>query len=759
MSSSPQTDNLLDTDSATRWKSLLKDNLRPDWVKEIDDFETEIRLKKQGKIDDKVFAETRLRHGVYGQRYDNGKRHDGKIDRPIPFPSQDVFKGPATFWDAPGMLRIKIPYGGMSLEQMRELADLAEEYSDSICHITTRQDVQLHFIHIEDTPTVFRRLAAVGITTKEACGNTIRNITGCPIAGVCQDESFDVTPYADAAFEFLLGHPDAQDFGRKFKISFSGCDDKPCALAGIHDIGFIAKVKNENGVERRGFKMLVGGGLGAVPYQAKIFDDFIPEAEILPIMQAICRVFTVHGEKKNRNKARMKFLIADWGLEKFKDEVQKNRAELPFDPRWMGFLNHLEDKEEETFVKAAKNAGLSQDGDADFKNWFATNVVPQRQKDFYTVTISLPLGDITSNQMRDLANVAQKYVPNTIRTSVEQNILLRWVKGSDLVLLYHDLQQIHLADIGAGSILDITACPGTDTCKLGISSSRGLAAVLKEQMAEKFVTMDSAVKNLHVKISGCFNSCGQHHVADIGFYGVSRKIGNYLVPHFQLVLGGTMANNAESYGLAVMALPSKAIPKTLDRLLETYLKERQGDESFQNFITRKGKVELKTLLNDLVAVPDYATDPTYYVDYSDVREYSKSDIGIGECAGEVVSLADFGLKAAEREIFEAQLLLDGKDYHAATDKALLAMLSAAEGLVKNKNPFITGREQLISEFKTRYCDTKIFYDPFAGDRFANFFFKALDAKSNDASADRARQSLEEAQLFIEAAHSCLARAE
>lgn len=757
MTSSPQIDSLLDTDSAKHWKSALKDLIRLDWAKEIDDFETEIRLKKQGKIEDKVFAETRLRRGVYGQRYDNGKRHDGKVDRPIVFPSQDVFKGPATLWDAPGMLRIKIPYGGMSFSQMLELANLAEEYSDSICHITTRQDVQLHFIHIEDTPTIFRRLAAVGITTREACGNTIRNITGCPIAGVCQDESFDVTPYADAAFEFLLGHPDAQDFGRKFKISFSGCDDKPCALAGIHDLGFIAKVKSENGVEKRGFKILVGGGLGAVPYQAKIFDDFVPETEILPLIQAICRVFTVHGEKKNRNKARMKFLLADWGLEKFKDEVQKIRSELPVDPRWTDFLNRLEDKEEETFVKAAKNAGLLQSDDTDFKNWFATNATSQRQKDFYTVTISLPLGDITSNQMRALAEVAKKYIPDTVRTSVEQNILLRWVKGSDLVSLYRDLRQIHLADIGAGSILDVTACPGTDTCKLGISSSRGLAAVLKEQMAKKFIAMDSAAKNLHVKISGCFNSCGQHHVADIGFYGVSRKVGNYLVPHFQLVLGGTTANNAASYGLAIMALPSKAIPKTLDRLLETYLKERQGDENFQSFIARKGKVELKTLLNDLATVPDHATDPSYYVDYSDVREYSKSDIGIGECAGEVVSLADFGLKAAERDIFEAQLLLDDKNYGAAAEKALNAMLSAAEGLVKNKNPFVTGRERLVLEFKTLYCDTKIFYDPFAGDRFANFFFKALEAKSNSSTADGARQSLEEAQLFIEAAHSCLAR--
>lgn len=756
MADDTTTTSLLDTPSARHWRDRLKSAIPAEWAKEIDDFEAEIRLKKQGKIEDRVFAETRLRRGVYGQRYDNGKRHDGQAERKIVYPAAGLTKGPGTEWDAPGMVRIKIPYGGLTLGQLDALAEVAEEYSDGILHVTTRQDFQIHFVHIEDTPAIFRRLAAVGITTREACGNTVRNVTGCPIAGVCGDETFDVTPYADATFKFLLGHPDAQDFGRKFKVSFSGCADKPCALARIHDIGFIAAEKAEGGHVKRGFQMLVGGGLGAVPYQAQVFSDFVPAEEILPLTQAICRVFTVFGEKKNRNKARLKFLLADWGLEKFRDEVMKERAKLSNDPRWTSYLRGLPEPGDEETVNTRKSAPLAS-SDPECAQWLKTNVMPQSQDGFSTVTVHLPLGDLTSNQARDFADVARKYSCEDLRTSVEQNVLLRFVRNDDVPQIYQDLKRIGLAETGAGALIDVTACPGTDTCKLGISSSRGLAAVLKERLAEKFFALDEAARRLHIKISGCFNSCAQHHVADIGFYGVGRKVGNYLVPHFQLVLGGSTRENASAYGLAVMAIPSKAVPSAVDRLVGTYLGERTGNEDFPAFVARKGKAELKKLLNDLTEVPDHATDPSFYTDFSDVREYSKSDIGIGECAGEVVNPSEFGLKAAEREIFAAQVALDAGDPAGAVSKALAAMNAAAEGLVKNKNPFVLGTDHVADEFKKLYCDTGIFNDPFAGDRFANFFFKAR-SEASSPRVDLARQRVEEAQLFIEAAYACLGRA-
>src|SRR5436190_13040392 len=299
----------------TTWKDRLQGELPPLWENQIDDFEAQILLRKAGKIDEKVFAETRLRRGSYGQRYDNGQRHDGLATQKLPYPP--LTKGPDTYWDAPGMQRIKIPFGGLNPEQMVVLAELAEEYSDGICHITTRQDVQLHFVHIEECPQIFRRLAAAGITTREACGNSVRNVTACPLAGVCRTETFDVTPYAKAIAFYLLGHRDTQDFGRKFKIAFSGCEHEACALVSIHDLGGIAKIQDG----KRGFAIYVGGGLGAVPHNAKLMFDFLPEEEVLPIARAIGRVFARLGEKKNRNRARLKFVVQKLGLDEFKRVV------------------------------------------------------------------------------------------------------------------------------------------------------------------------------------------------------------------------------------------------------------------------------------------------------------------------------------------------------------------------------------------------------------------------------------------------------
>src|SRR3954465_6260333 len=273
------------------WEEKLRDRIDPQLADEINVFETEIQLRKQGKLDEKVFAETRLRRGAYGQRYDNGQRNDGQKVQKLNFPSGDLTKGPNTMWDAPGMQRIKIPAGGLNADQLETLAELAEEYSDGIAHITTRQDVQLHYVHIDDTPSVMRRLAAAGITTREACGNSVRNVTACPYSGVCPDEAFDVTPYSRVLSKFLLGHPDCQNFGRKFKPAFSGCSQHACGLTSMHDLGLIAATRTQNGTEQRGFEMYVGGGLGAVPYQAKLFDSFVPPEELLPLAQAIARVF------------------------------------------------------------------------------------------------------------------------------------------------------------------------------------------------------------------------------------------------------------------------------------------------------------------------------------------------------------------------------------------------------------------------------------------------------------------------------------
>ncbi len=729
-------------------------------AREIDNFETEIALRKQGKLDEKLFAETRLRRGAYGQRYDNGQRSDGQKVQKLNFPSADLTKGPNTMWDAPGMQRIKIPGGGLNAAQIETLAELAEEYSDGIAHITTRQDFQLHYVHIDDTPSVMRRLAAVGITTREACGNSVRNVTACPYAGVCQDESFDVTPYSKALMRFMLGHPDCQSFGRKFKPAFSGCAQHACGLTSLHDLGVIAKkrVNEATGREEVGFEVYVGGGLGAVPYQAKLFESFIPAEELLPLAQAISRVFARLGEKKNRSRARLKFLVQDLGIEKFRALVLEERKILPHDPRWTELI-----EEELKTVESAKNPGgelpelvsiTTASPDAEpFAKWLRSNIRPQRQAGYVTVTVVLPLGDITANQLRSLADVVRRFTKETIRTTVEQNFVIRWVSKKDLPELYRALDAVKLAAPGAGALVDIVSCPGTDTCKLGISSSRGLAGELRKRVSEASYQADEAVRNLHIKVSGCFNSCGQHHVADMGFYGVSRKVAGYAVPHFQVVLGGEWEHNAGSYGTPILAVPSKNIPQVVKRLTDSYVAGREPGEAFKSYIKRTGKAQLKVLLEDLTKLP--AGDRSYFSDWGDPRTYTLGDMGDGECAGEVVSPVDFGLAAAERELFDAQLALEKGEAQKASVGAYRAMLNAARALVLAENPDIKeNADQIVAEFRTRYYDTQKFWDPFAGGKFGNYLFDAHAKAGQAYSEESSRYLIEEAQLFIDAAHSC-----
>ncbi len=740
------------------WAGELAERIPEVLGREIDIFETQMELRRRGEVDEKLFAETRLRRGVYGQRYDNGHRYDGERNRQLAYREHPT-KGVDTVWDAPGMVRIKIPYGALTREQMDVLAALAEDYSDGISHVTTRQDIQLHFVHIEDTPDLMRRLAAVGITTREACGNSVRNITACPLAGVCKTEAFDVSPYAEAAFRFLLGHPDVQDFGRKFKPAFSGCAHEACGLVNMHDGGWIAKTRVENGKVRKGFAFYVGGGLGAIPHPAQLVDEFVTEEEMLPLMQAVARVFARLGEKENRGRARIKFLVAKLGIEEFRRLVFEERAKLPHDPRWTAYLDTLPDYRE-TPAKSGAPLPAATNGEYSpaFRAWHRTNVRPQRQAGYAVVTVKLPLGDITSDQMRSLADVAGEYTGDTVRLTVEQNMVLRWVREADLPRLHAALEAIDLAEAGAEGIGDLTSCPGTDTCKLGIASSRGLTGELRKHVAELDLASEPALQGLRIKSSGCFNSCGQHHIADLGFYGISRKKGNRLVPHFQVVLGGKWLENGGSFGLATLAIPSKNIPEVVRRVTSRFVKEREPDESFTDFIDRLGKAEVKGFLQDLTEVPSYEQDPSFYSDWGDPRVYTMDDYGEGECAGEIVPLVEFGLQASEREVFEAQLFFDADDFDKANEMAYRAMLTAAKALVKTEFLDITDdADQIVREFRSRFHDTKRFHDKFAGAKFASFLFAAHEVSGNGARQDLAKQRVQEAQLFIEAAYACYER--
>ena len=737
--------------STTDWRGRLLESMPPDLAEEIDIFEGQMELRRQGKIEDRVFAETRLRRGVYGQRYDNGHRHDGVASQTLSFPAGDLTKGPETLWDAPGMMRIKIPYGGVTPDQLDVIAELAEEYSDGILHVTTRQDVQLHYVHIDDTPDLMRRLASVGITTREACGNGVRNLTACPIAGVCHTEAFDTTAYAHALFRFLLGHPDCQDFGRKFKPAFSGCAGEACGLVMMHDFGAIARRTVENGVERRSFDLYVGGGLGTTPQQAKLLYEDHPVEELLPAVQSIARVFGRLGEKQNRNRARIKFLVSKLGIDEFRRLVDEERTTLPHDERWTSYLPTVDDFDESPVREAVPVTTNGTPPPEGYEEWLRTNVYRQRQPGYAVATIALPLGDITSVQTRQLGEVARRYVGDAVRTTVEQNIVLRWVAEQDLPALYGELKAIDLAAPGAGTIVDVTACPGTDTCKLGIASSRGLAGELRTRLANKQFELDESVRGLRIKVSGCFNSCGQHHVADIGFFGNSRKINGVTVPHFQVVLGGRWRENAGSYGLAIGSVPSKRIPEVVDGITARFVAEREGEESFQDYIARLGKKELGAMIAELKTVPSPDEDPSYYTDWGDARVFTMGDMGIGECAGEVISKTDLELSFAESIVFDAAVALEDGDLARADERAYAAMVGAARALVRTENPNVANDpDVIVREFKERFYDTERFFDRFAKGRFARPLFDRHEAPPEAHEAEATRGLIEEAQLFIDA---------
>ena len=699
-------------DTSARWGHL------PTAIREeIDIFETELRRIQSGLVDEKIFTEFRLRHGVYGQRQDRVQ-----------------------------MQRIKIPMGRMSADQLVALADIAEEYAVGVLHVTTRQDFQCHFVDINDTPNLMRRLAAVGITTREACGNVIRNVTCCPCAGVCTDEAFDVAPHAHAMAYFMLRHPDAQNFGRKFKISYSGCSEHGCGLGRMHDIGAVARV--ENGVE--GFEVFVGGGLGSLPHQAKLYSEFVPADQMLPLAQAISRVFGKLGEKKNRAKARMKFLIVKQGIDEFKRLVEEERQRLPADPRWESELQRALEQLRDEPLKRPSRLDLADGHGPQFAEWLELNVHPQRQDGYSMVDVYLPLGDITSLQARQLADVSRKYIKDTLRTTVDQNLLLQWVSNADLPSLFADLTQIGLAETGAGRLKDVVACPGTDSCKLGITASRGLAAHLSKEFGNGMSDIAHR-SDLKIKISGCFNSCGQHHIADIGFFGSVQRKKNDTAPVFQVTLGGSTRNNAESYGLAIGKIPSQNVDKAIVRVTEFYNREKRGDETLSDVVARLGKVRVKQELAEFMELPTFEESPGFYRDIRQPWQYQRS-IGVGECAGEVVDQAEFMLEDADRIHFESTLDLERDRYGDASAKAFEACKKAADALLFTKGLWLSDRYDTVAEFRKHFYDGDTFHKPFAD----NFLRTAQEGPSDDS--EQARLRVEEATLFIEAAQGVYSQA-
>jgi sulfite reductase beta subunit-like hemoprotein len=569
---------------------------------ELESFEREAQAFLRGERPGDDFRRLRLQHGIYGQR------------------QADQY-----------MMRVKIPHGSLTADQLEVLAGIADRFAlRRLAHVTTRQDVQLHFVPLADVPTIMWTLARAGLTTREASGNTVRNVTADPVSGLCADTAFDVTPHAEAVARHFLRHPGAQKLPRKFKVAFSACPHDH-GLIPIHDLGAMAVVRRQDGLARRGFQVSVGGGLGAVPRVADVLDEFVPEDELVRTVEAVLRVYDRLGERRNRNKARIKFLVARVGIEEFRRLVREELKATP--PVESGVYRSPDFALEERPSHPPATHGIDGRGPPEgFEAWRATNASPQRQPGYYLVHVTLPMGDLTVEQMRALVGVARRYAGGRVRTTVGQNMVLRWVHEVDLPSLYADLVEAGLGEAGAGTLPDVMACAGTDTCSQGITSSRGLADVLRETMLNaNGLYADPLVRQMRIKVSGCLNSCGHHDIADVGFCGCAVHSDGRLVPAFHMLVGGRGSGEGV-IGQAVMKVVARRVPDALARLIAHYVEDRQEGEPFGEYVRRVGTPHIREVLAEFKGMPVFGDDPMGYVDWGASKLFSLDERGEGECA-------------------------------------------------------------------------------------------------------------------------------
>jgi len=579
---------------------------------EIEEFETRARASATGDESEDTFKPYRLSYGIYGQR-------------------QDGYQ----------MVRVKIPHGRLTSAQLEALADFSERFCDEgeypggggrgMGHVTTRQDMQFHFVPLARVPEAMRHLARAGLTTREACFNTVRNITGCPLAGACGTEAFDITPYAQAATELFLRNPICQNLPRKFKIAFSGCETD-CGLGAMHDIGAVARVRDGE----RGFRVWVGGGLGNSPRPATLLYEFVPVRRFYPVIEAIIRVFDAEGPRKNRNRARIKFLFdKTYTAETFRSRVEEEVAGLPSGAWSYRILDGLPERvdreagrrETLSLLPTFSLAGVARG--VQYARWRATNVMPHRLEGFGLVSLRLGLGDISATQLRVAAEAARRWSGGEARASAGQNLVLRDVRLDEVSTLYDFLLPHGLAEAEALGIRDVVTCPGADTCNLGITSSRGLGRAVSRWLDDERLQDLPEFAGTSIKASGCPNSCSQHHIATIGFYGNSKHIGDDPVPHYMLMLGGGIDARGARMAQAVMKIPARRVPAALERLVEQYREERGGGELFAEWVERADRDAVKARLADLTLSD--APSAEEIVDWDQDAAFT-GKTGEGECA-------------------------------------------------------------------------------------------------------------------------------
>ena len=572
---------------------------------EPEEFEAEMRRYRSGEIDDTTFTPWRLRRGVYGQRQPDAQ-----------------------------MMRIKLPGGLGTADQMDVLADIAERFVPlGKGHITTRENIQFHHVTLENAPVIMRILGEAGLSTREACGNTVRNVIADPLVGIDAEQAFDVTPYLVAYVRKFVRHPIAQSMPRKFKTSFSSGEHDP-AISGMHDMGFIARVRDEGGVQQKGFKMVVGGGTSILAKNAETLYEFVSVDEYLRVTEAVLRVFDAADElRQNKMMARIKVLIHRRGIEAVRalvDEELKGAwaSEGDFNPE------PLMAGAQETPPAPRADEGKGS-GEKEYLLWRETNVVRQVQEGYNAVFVKVPQGDMTPEHMHGIADLARKHGSGTIALSAEQNLALRWVPDGALHDVWAGLGAIGLAESDQYTITDMTSCPGTDTCKLGITSAMGLNRAITTAFKDwDDLLEDPLIKKLHVKASGCPNGCGRHHLAHIGFQGASIKGSNgNQIPAFEVYLGGGYERGSLQYGQRVKAkVPSKHIPAAMRRMLDFYRDQRRGGEEFNDFVQRVSTDPFEAILSEFREVGALSKDTLdYYMDWGKTVLY-KLERGEGECS-------------------------------------------------------------------------------------------------------------------------------
>lgn len=684
-------------------RSFINEIDEPVVERDILDLEKKIHRFHNGEVDEERFRSLRLARGVYGQRQ-------------------------------PGvqMVRIKLPYGRMTREQLLRIADVSDEYATGDLHLTTRQDIQIHYVNLDRTPELWAQLEQDKVTLREACGNTVRNVTASDKAGIDPNEPFDVTPYADAFFRYFLRNPICQEMGRKFKVAFSS-SEKDDGMTFMHDLGFIPKLQDG----ARGFKVMIGGGLGAQFFHAYTATEFMPEEEIIPFAEAVLRVFDRHGERSKRMKARFKFLIKEYGLEEVLRLVEEERNGLA--------QQHI--AIDRAAVPAAEPPQVIDypqvevDEDA-FAQWQATNVFEQKQEGFWGVYLKITLGNISTRQARQLAAIAEKYAADDLRITINQGLLLKFVRPEALRPLYAELKAIGLADAGFDRLADITACPGTDTCNLGISSSTGIAVELEKLVEKEYADLIHDDRLL-IKVSGCMNSCAQHGIANIGLQGSSMKSGGYVVPAMMMLLGGGIGHDGTGYMADKLTkLPSKRVPQALRLILDEYREHKLEGEYFNDFYRRLGKDHFYQLIKPLTDTKEVAPDE--FIDWGHNETYVK-EVGVGECAGAVVDLVATLIYEAEEKLGWARDAFNEEQYSDAVYHAYNAQVVGAKALLTADEQKTNRQIGILNDFQAFYGETGAFTHG------ADFKEHVLRIKEHPAEEAFARQYIADAAQFLQEA--------